>query len=79
MNTKKHCEFKALKHKFKGDFVLKTGFKVRFKDFLYTKINLSQKSILLIVQHNCLFFRYMMKEFSKKQDSMKLLLIYRLK
>ena len=26
----------------KDDFVLKTGFNVRFKDFSYTKINLSQ-------------------------------------
>ena len=30
----------------KGNFVLKTGLNVRFKDFWYTKINQSQKYIL---------------------------------
>ena len=39
-------KFKTREHKFKGNLYSKLALYVLFKDFLFTKINLSQKYIL---------------------------------
>ena len=61
-----HCEFTAIEHKFKSWFCTqKQVLNVRFKDFWYTKINLSQN----IYCNPLLYNNAIKKKFSDKKYS----------